>query len=141
MPRQDFIRVIQIGNKYEDINKAYPELVINSEDKALIGRKLFEEYIKMHTTDWLGSLLNDMDEEPKIVVVDSKINDVKLSIDGKNIFTVDISYDVQAPNEKYGWYAGNGVVEENNWIRDKFHFADIEKIGENKYRIINLYTG
>ena len=141
MPRQDFIRVTQVGNKYVDINKPYPELEINSEDKTIIGKKLFEEYIKMHTTNWRFLLDNDIDEEPKVVVIDSKINNVRLVKDGENIFTVDISYDVQAPNEKDGWYAGNGVIEENNWIRNKAYFIDIEKIGENQYRIISLYTG
>ncbi|WP_411170008.1 hypothetical protein ACH36K_05810 [Clostridium sp. MB05] len=139
--RDDFIRVKRLRNTYIDINKVYPEIEIDSSDKTLIGRKLYEEYIKMHTTNWMFPLDNDIDEEPKVLVIDSKINDVKLSTDGNNIFTVDISYDVQAPNEYEGWYAGNGVIEEDNWIRNKFHFADIEKVGENRYRIINLYTG
>lgn len=138
--RDDFIRVQRLGNTYVDINKVFPEIEIDSSDKTLIGRKLYEEYIKMHTTNWRFLLDNDIDEEPKVVVIDSKINDVKLYEEGKYIFTVGISYDVQAPNEKEGWYAGNGVIEEGNWIRNKFHFADIEKVGENRYRIINLYN-
>ncbi|WP_300385288.1 hypothetical protein [Clostridium sp.] len=139
--RDDFIRVTRIGGKYVDINKVYPELEINSEDKTLIGKRLYEEYIKMNTTNWRYLLDNDIDGEPKVLVIDSKINDVNLYEEGKYIFTVGISYDVQAPNEKEGWYAGNGVIEEDNWIRNKVHLADIEKIGENKYRIIGLYTG
>ncbi|MDZ5000325.1 hypothetical protein GNF79_14830, partial [Clostridium perfringens] len=103
--RDDFIRVKRLRNTYVDINKVYPEIEIGSSDKTLIGRKLYKEYIKMHTTNWMFPLDNDIDEEPKVLVIDSKINDVKLSTDGNNIFTVDISYDVQAPNEYEGWYA------------------------------------
>ena len=138
--RNDFIRVERLGNTYVDINKVYPEIEIDSSDKTLIGKNLYEEYIKMHTTNWRFLLNNNIKKEPEVTVLDSKVNDIKLIDDGKNVFTVNISYDIKAANEKSGWYAGTGVIEEDNWIRNKNHVADIEKVGENKYRIINLYN-
>lgn len=138
--RDDFIRVSRLENTYVDINKVYPEIEIDSSDKTLIGRKLYEEYIKMHTTNWRFLLDNNIEREPEVTVIDSKVTDVSLSEDGKNVFTVSISYDIKTANENSPWFAGTGVTEEDNWIRHKCHIADIEKVGENRYRIINLYN-
>ncbi|MGG7143009.1 M56 family metallopeptidase [Clostridium nigeriense] len=139
--RKDFIRVVKIQGGYIDISLVEPEIEIDISDKEEIGRKLYEEYIKMHSTNWFFNLSNGIDKEPELSVLESKINDVKLISEGKYIFTVDISYDIKAANEKSPWYAGNGVIEDNNWIRNKGTFLDIEKTGENKYRIISGYTG
>ena len=138
--RNDFIRVSQINGGYIDDNLVHPEIEINTNDKTLIGEKLYEEYIKMHSTNWFFNLRNGINKEPELSVSESKINDVSLISEGKNIFTVCISYDIKAANENSPWYAGNGVVE-GNWIINKVTFLDIEKTEENKYRIINIYTG
>ncbi|GAA0083947.1 hypothetical protein UT300007_03860 [Clostridium sp. CTA-7] len=138
--RDDFIRVSRLGNTYVDINKVYPEIEIDSIDKTLIGKKLYEEYIKMHTTNWRFLLANNIKKEPEVTVLDSKVSDVSLVEEGKNVFTVSISYDIKTANENSPWLAGTGVTEEDNWIRHKIHIADIEKVGENRYRIINLYN-
>lgn len=138
--RDDFIRVQRLGNTYVDINKVFPEIEIDSSDKTLIGKKLYEEYIKIHTTNWRFLLANNIKKEPEVTVLDSKVSDVSLIEDGKNVFTVSISYDIKTANENSSWLAGTGVTEEDNWIRHKCHIADIEKVGENRYRIINLYN-
>lgn len=139
--RKDFIRVVKIKGGYVDSSLLYPEIEIDTNDKEIIGEKLYEEYIKMHSTNWFFNLNNGINEEPELSVSESKINFVKLISEGENIFTVDISYDIKAANEHCPWYAGNGVIEEDNWIRRKGTFLDIEKTGENKYRIISGYTG
>ena len=138
--RNDFIRVSQINGGYIDDNLVHPEIEINTNDKTLIGEKLYEEYIKMHSTNWFFNLRNGINKEPELSVSESKINDVSLISEGKNIFTVCISYDIKAANENSPWYAGNGVVE-GNWIINKVTFLNIERTGENKYRIISSYTG
>lgn len=139
--RNDFIRVVKTHGGYIDSGLVYPEIEINTTDKEVIGKKLYEEYIKLHSTDWFFNLNNGINKEPEISALESKINDVSLISEGKYIFTVCISYDIKSANEKSPWYAGNGEIGENNWIVNKVTFIDIEKIGENKYRIINGYTG
>lgn len=139
--RKDFIRVTKIKGGYIDSSLVYPEIEIDTKDKEVIGRKLYEEYIKIHSTNWLFNLSNGIDKEPELSISESKINDVKLISEDKNIFTVYISYDIKAANENSPWYAGDGVIDEDNWIRKKGSFIDIERTGENKYRIINGYTG
>lgn len=139
--RKDFIRVVKTHGGYIDSGLVYPEIEINTTDKEVIGKKLYEEYIKLHSTDWFFNLNNGINKEPELSVLESKINSTSLTSEGKYIFTVCISYDIKAANEKSPWYAGNGEIEEGNWIVNKVTFIDIEKTGENKYRIINAYTG
>lgn len=139
--RKDFIRVVKTHGGYVDSSLVYPEIEVNTTDKEVIGRKLYEEYIKLHSTDWFFNLNNGINKEPELSVLESKINSVSLISEGKYIFNVCISYDIKAANEKSPWYAGNGEIEEDNWILNKVTFIDIEKTGENKYRIINRYTG
>ncbi|MGL5352501.1 MAG: hypothetical protein ACRDA5_04155, partial [Clostridium sp.] len=142
--REDVLRSARVRD--EDVGKIsvdilYPTIETSESDKSIIGRELYKKYIEMHKTNWFSNLLNGIKAEPLVTVLDSKINEVNLEKEGKNIFTVSISYDVQAFDENLGWYAGNGVIGEENWIIDKFCFVDIEKIGENKYRMISSYTG
>lgn len=139
--REDFIRVVKIQGGYIDSSLVYPEIEINTTDKEVIGKKLYEEYIKSHSTDWFFNLNNGINKEAELSVLESKINSTSLTSEGKYIFTVCISYDIKAANEKSPWYAGNGEIEEDNWIVNKVTFIDIEKTGENKYRIISGYTG
>lgn len=123
-----------------NIDKIYPSIETNEIDRTIIGRELYKNYIDMHTTNWFFNLNNEINEESTITVIESKINSAKLIKEGKNIFTVSISYDIHAANEKSEWFAGNGVIGEDNWILNKSCFVDIEKIGENKYRMINSYA-
>lgn len=139
IPRDEFIRVVKIKNGYIDAGKVYPEIEIDTDDKTLIGKKLFEEYIKIHTTNWLFNLNNDLGKKAEITVADSKVYDVILSEEGKNIFTVIISYDIKLAKEGKGWIAGTGVID-GDWIKEKVNMVDIEKTGENKYRIISIYN-
>ncbi|MGL5087828.1 MAG: hypothetical protein ACRC68_19295, partial [Clostridium sp.] len=142
--REDVLRSAIVRDKAVgkiSTDKLYPTIETSETDKAIIGRELYKKYIEMHKTNWFFNLLNGVKAEPLITVLDSKINKVDLEKEGKNVFTVSISYDVKAFDENLGWYAGNGGIGEDNWIIDKFCFVDIEKIGENKYRIISSYTG
>ena len=137
--RGEFIRVVKIKNGYIDASKVYPEIEIDTDDKTLIGKKLFEEYIKIHTTNWLFNLNNDLGKKSEITVADSKVYDVILSEDGKNIFTVSISYDIKLAKEGKGWIAGTGVID-GDWIREKCNMVDIEKTDKNRYRIVSIYN-
>lgn len=137
--RDEFIRVVKIKNGYIDASKVYPEIEIDTDDKTLIGKKLFEEYIKIHTTNWLFNLNNDLRKKAEITVADSKVYDVILSEDGKNIFTVSISYDIKLAKEGKGWIAGTGVID-GDWIREKCNMVDIEKTDKNRYRIVSIYN-
>ncbi|MDU1567106.1 MAG: M56 family metallopeptidase [Clostridium sp.] len=139
IPRDEFIRVVKIKNGYIDAGKVYPEIEIDTDDKTLIGKKLFEEYIKIHTTNWLFNLNNDLGKKSEITVADSKVYDVILSEDGKNIFTVSISYDIKLAKEGKGWIAGTGVID-GDWIREKCNMVDIEKTDKNRYRIVGIYN-
>lgn len=126
---------------YIDASRVYPEIEIeiDTDDKTLIAKKLFEEYIKIHTTNWLFNLNNDLRKEAEITVADSKVYDAILSEDGKNIFTVSISYDIKLAKEGKGWIAGTGVID-GDWMREKCNMVDIEKIGKNIYRIVSIYN-
>ncbi|VYU38838.1 hypothetical protein [Clostridium tertium] len=139
--RSDFKRVVKTKSGYIDSALAYPIIETTSTDKVYIGKTIYEEYINIRSTDWFHNLVNGINKEPEPSLTDYKITDCKLYSEGENIFTVGISYDIKATNEYSPWYAGNGVDGEDGWIINKFAFVDIEKIGENKYRMINAYTG
>ena len=36
---------------------------------------------------------------------------------------------------------GNGVEYKDNWVRDKYNIIEVEKVDDNKYKIIEIYTG
>lgn len=139
--RSDFKRVVKTRNGYIDSALAYPVIETTSTDKEYIGKMIYEEYINIRSTDWFFNLNNGINKEPEPSLTDYKITSCDLHSEGENIFTVTVSYDIKTANEKSPWYAGNGVIEEDGWIRNKFNFVDIEKIGENKYRMITAYTG
>ena len=139
--RSDFKRVVKTKNGYIDSSLAYPVIETTSTDKEYIGKMIYEEYINIRSTDWFFNLVNGINKDPEPTLTDYKITSCDLHSEGENIFTVAVSYNIKAANEKSPWYAGNGVIEEDRWIRNKFHFVDIEKIGENKYRMITAYTG
>ena len=139
--RSDFKRVTHIRGGYIDAALVHPVIETTSKDKAYIGKMIYEEYINIQSTDWIFNLVNGINKEPEPSLTDYKITRCDLHSEGENIFTVTVSYDIKTANENSPWYAGNGVISEDGWIKDKFHFVDIEKIGENKYRMITAYTG
>lgn len=138
--RSNFKRVVKTKNGYIDSSLAYPVIETTFTDKEYIGKMIYEEYINIRSTDWFFNLVNGINKEPEPSLTDYRITDCKLYSEGKNIFTLGISYDIKA-TEKSSWNAGNGVDGDDGWIINKFNFVDIEKIGENKYRMINAYTG
>lgn len=138
--RSDFKRVVKTGTGYIDLALVYPVIETTFTDKEYIGTKLYKEYIKMHSTDWLSNLSEGINKEPEPNLTDYRITSCDLHSEGENIFTVTVSYDIKA-TENSGWNAGNGADGGDGWIIDKFAFVDIEKIGENKYRMITSYTG
>lgn len=138
--RSNFKRVVKTKNGYIDSSLAYPVIETTFTDKEYIGKMIYEEYINIRSTDWFFNLVNGINKDPEPSLTDYRITDCKLYSEGKNIFTVGISYDIKA-TEKSSWNAGNGVYGDDGWIINKFNFVDIEKIGENKYRMITAYTG
>lgn len=142
--REDVIRTQSVrGQEFSKISsdKVYPTIETSETNKVEIGREVYKKYLEIHSTDWFFNLQNGIMAKSSTVLLESKINSVDLSKEGKNIFTVAISYDVHAADESSPWFAGNGEIGVGNWIRNKFCFVDIEKIGENKYRMISSYTG
>lgn len=138
--RSNFKRVVKTKNGYIDSSLAYPVIETTSTDKEYIGKMIYEEYINIRSTDCFFNLVNGINKDSEPSLTDYRITDCKLYSEGKNIFTVGISYDIKA-TEKSSWNAGNGVYGDDGWIINKFNFVDIEKIGENKYRMITAYTG
>ena len=138
--RNDFKRVVKTKSGYIDSDLFYPVIETTSTDKVYIGQKLYEEYIKMRSTDLLSELDNGINKEVEPSLVEYRIISCDLHSEGKNIFTVTVAYDIK-PNESGFGLAGNGVDGDDGWIIDKFSFVDVEKIGENKYRMITAYTG
>lgn len=138
--RNDFKRVVKTKSGYIDSDLFYPVIETTSTDKVYIGQKLYEEYIKMRSTDLLSNLDNGINKDVKPSLVEYRIISCDLHSEGKNIFTVTVAYDIK-PNESGFGLAGNGVDGGGGWIINKFSFVDVEKIGENKYRMVTSYTG
>lgn len=138
--RNDFKRVVKTKSGYIDSDLFYPVIETTSTDKVYIGQKLYEEYIKMRSTDLLSNLDNGINKEVESSLVEYRIISCDLHSEGKNIFTVTVAYDIK-PNESGFGLAGNGVDGGDGWIINKLSFVDVEKIGENKYRMITAYTG
>ncbi|MBS5939737.1 M56 family metallopeptidase [Clostridium sp.] len=138
--RNDFKRVVKTKAGYIDSDLFYPVIETTSTDKVYIGQKLYEEYIKMSSTDLLSDLDNGINKDMERSLVEYRIISCDLHSEGNNIFTVTVAYDIK-PNESGFGLVGNGVDGDDGWIIDKFSFVDVEKIGENKYRMITAYTG
>lgn len=136
----NIILTLEDNPKNYTLENRYATIKTSKKDKILISSNLFEKYIKIHSTDWAFVLDNNLKREPLPVVIDYKINDINIHNIKGNKFTALINYDVQAANETDGWYAGNGIISDQNWIIGKINFVDIERSG-NTYSITNVYTG
>lgn len=140
---------VPLDNNYKDLTEVEKEKIIRElnsvkditkEDKEKIARELYEEYLNNNRTDWRMVKAQNLNRNPVISMVDYKINEVTFVKEDKNIFTVEVSYDIQYTNESNMWLAGNGTLSENNWDKNKVTFIDIEKYLD-KYIISSVYTG
>ena len=113
---------------------------ISKEDKTEIARDLFDKYINENKTDWKQVEFQKLDRKPMVCFSDYKINYIKITGEEEKKFTAYIEYDIQYTNESDMWIAGNGKICEDNWIRNKSNFVEIEKSGD-KYSIKNIITG
>lgn len=113
---------------------------ISKEEKTKIARDLFDKYINDNRTDLKQVEYQKIDRKPVVSFTEYKINDVKVTGGEGNKFTVNIKYDIKYTNESDMWIAGNGEISEDNWIKNKSNFVEIQKDGY-KYVISNIITG
>ena len=113
--------------------------VTNRDELIQKAVQIFTEYIKNNSTDWKKVEYENLEREPVKSLEDFKIIDTKLVSFGKDNFTVKVTYDVKCTNESDMWFAGNGFKEENNWIRNKINYLNIEK-NNGEYVIKKIYT-
>lgn len=110
----------------------------NSIDKVEIGKLLFEEYLR-------DTYENFENEEGDIVNIlnDYEIIDAKLeNSESEDVFKVAINYELQSiDGYSTVFITGNGVEYKDNWVRDKYNIIEVEKVDDNKYKIIEIYTG
>lgn len=112
--------------------------VKNEEDKIEIAKTVFEEYLKLTYENYL----NDKNERVDILK-DYKIEDISLldSVSSEE-YKVEITYDLQSIDEYVTVFeTGNGEIKNDNWIKGKYQIIEIKKIDENKYTILEMYTG
>ena len=131
MSKKDQEEIVREINSVKDISE---------EEKVKIAKDLFDEYINNNRTDWSGSKHQKDPEQPVVAMTDYKINSVKFLSEDKNKFIVCIVYDIKYTDESNWWVAGNGDLEDDNWVRNKMNFVDIEKYLDH-YIITNIYTG
>lgn len=111
-----------------------------NEDEALsTAVQLFSDYINENSTDWKKVQYENLDRDPVKSLDDYKIVNAHLVYHEATNFTVRVTYDVKYTDESDMWLAGNGNKQENNWIRNKINFINIEKNNDN-YSIKNIYT-
>jgi hypothetical protein len=113
---------------------------ISEEEKTKIARDLFDKYINDNRTDLKQVEFQKIDRKPVVCFTEYKINDVKATGGDGDNFTVNIKYDIKYTNESDIWIAGNGEISNDNWIRNKSNFVEIQKDGDN-YVISNIITG
>ncbi|WP_293981528.1 hypothetical protein [uncultured Clostridium sp.] len=123
--------------KSADIVKDYE--TINEDEALSTAVQLFSDYIEENSTDWKKVQHENLDRDPVKSLEDYKIVNAKLVYHEGNSFTVRVTYDVKCTDESDMWFAGNGNKEENNWIRNKTNYINIEKNNAN-YSIKNIYT-
>ncbi|MBU3136224.1 hypothetical protein KPL39_08060 [Clostridium gasigenes] len=121
--------------------KANPVVETKSTDKKIIATEVYTGYIKANSTDWRNVERNKLDREPIQTVLDYKITSINMTNEFDDFFTVSIGYDIKSVKESSQWVAGNGEDGPDNWIINKSGFADIMKVGKNKYIKIKGYTG
>lgn len=110
----------------------------NSIDKVEIGKLLFEEYLR----DTYENFENDEGDIVNILN-DYEIIDAKLeNSESEDVFKVAINYELQSiDGYSTVFITGNGVEYKDNWVRDKYNIIEVEKVDDNKYKIIEIYTG
>ena len=110
----------------------------NSIDKVEIGKLLFEEYLR----DTYENFENDEGDIVNILN-DYEIIDAKLeNSESEYVFKVAINYELQSiDGYSTVFITGNGVEYKDNWVRDKYNIIEVEKVDDNKYKIIEIYTG
>jgi len=113
---------------------------ISKEGKVEIARTLFDKYINENKTDWKKVEFEKLERKPKVCLTDYKINNIRVTREEEDKFIVLIGYDIKYTNESDFWIAGNGEICEDNWIRNKSNFVEIQKSG-NEYVISNIITG
>lgn len=106
-------------------------------DKKKIAKTLFEallayDYgnIKVESGEYINILKN---YNIKNVTFESDLDNED--------FRVSMNYDLQSVDGYVEYFrTGNGVKSSDNWVKDKFVIVEIEKIGENQYKLAAQYT-
>lgn len=114
--------------------------MLDENSKIDVSRNLFEQYINDNKTAIAGIDLNGvLNNEVVETLTDYKINDIRVTKSEEDKFIVNISYDIQFTEESNKWIAGNGKVNENNWIRNKSNYVEIVKENDD-YKINKIHT-
>jgi len=106
---------------------------VDVDRKEEIARELFDKYLAGISTK------KERDNTVKLLT-DYKINKVYFVEGDDNKYTVDIRYDIQFTEEGEKYKAGDGMLEDNNWIIDKSNMVDIGVNGD-AYFIEKIYQG
>ena len=122
----------------EDTNSSY--LQKYNEDQLIEKSvQLFTEYIENNSTDWKKVQYENLDRDPMKTLENFKIINTKLTNFTEDNYTVKITYDVKVTDENNMWFAGNGLKDEDNWIRNKINYLNIEN-DNGEYVIKNIFT-
>ena len=98
-------------------------------EKIQIAHKLFRNFIYEQNAIY--------DKAQKCE--DFIITNVEIVDSDDNSFTAKVIYDIKSNEYNSVWLAGNGSKKENDWIRNKSNFINIEK-SESGYVIKNIFT-
>ena len=101
--------------------------------------QLFTEYVENNSTDWKKVQYENLDRNPVKSLEGFKIIDTKLTYSSEENYIVKIIYDVKITDESNMWFAGNGFKDEDNWIKNKVNYLNIEK-DSGEYVIKNIFT-
>lgn len=129
--------------------KSRPVITVKNNKDKDIAKAVFQGFIEANKTDWRFIEQNrelferdGVRTEPMDTYSEYSVGDINITNKNNGFFVADISYDLKLTDiELNPWAAGNGVMAEDNWLREKCNFVDIMKVGENKYVILNIYTG
>lgn len=117
------------------------KIVDETKENIIIQKsvELFKNYIEENSTDWQKVQFENLNRDPVKSLTDYAIISTELVYSEKDNFTIKVTYDIKYTDESDMWLAGNGLKEEDNWIRNKINYVNINK-ENNEYKIINIYT-
>jgi len=108
-----------------------PSIIANDETEPEIASILLERYLQHYKS-------NDMSEYERLK--DYKISEIIIKDKTNDGFIYTARFSVQGVIENTAWGAGNGILNGQGWIEDKFVFVTV-KHKDNTYTMIGWATG